>query len=735
MDRKFKVDAKAVLTLGRNSIKDATTAVVELVKNSYDADASVVDLVINETHPEKGLIRISDNGHGMSEGDVESSWLRVGFSEKVSRTISQKFKRRKTGEKGIGRLSADRLGEILYLRTKRTSADPIGLKVDWREFEVPGREIGEITFQQLADANPGIPKRAGERHSSSGTELTITRLRQQWTPDDIDRLHTELSLLLPPYPEIAKTFQIRFRSDVSPMHNGVILYRKKAKGEIELEAKLSVDGKLKYKLSYPDPRNRKKRLQSRGTVDWSGVAPNTKRRGVSSPYRLGKISIRLSFFVRRSDLLEGSGLDLGQLRKYLEKNVGVRIYRDLVRVKPYGDPDSKESDWLGLGHRKTSDPAGARRRSFKIAPNQLVGAVFAGRDLSPELVDSSSREGLIENDAFKQLRTVVMRCVNLIEAKYHELSSERPVTGSKAGRARATVRELAGNLSSLTTELSDLKSRVSGDLEHDIASVAEQIGLVIEQAAAARKEIDDLADQNTVFRGLATVGIASAIFGHETATAVVQVDGKIRNAERYLLQVPPNVSRATIKLSEAVGHLEKIESWGKFALLRVHRDKRRRTKSSITTLVNKLVKELKGPMAASDVDLDVANSVEVEVKTFPMDVEAILINLVTNAYQEVKRYSGERVVRVSVGKRRRAGNDGFELAVWDNGRGIPDEHAAIIWEPLFSTRTDDRGKPNGTGLGLAIVKASVEELDGVISVEKGPLGGAKFVAWFPGVVS
>jgi len=93
-DKYFKVDAKTVLTLGRNSIKDATTAVVELVKNAYDADADRVDLTIM-TEGGFGTIVISDNGHGMSADDIESAWLRIGFSGKVTDTKSPHFARRK----------------------------------------------------------------------------------------------------------------------------------------------------------------------------------------------------------------------------------------------------------------------------------------------------------------------------------------------------------------------------------------------------------------------------------------------------------------------------------------------------------------------------------------------------------------------------------------------------------------------------------------------------------------
>src|SRR6266487_4928903 len=109
----FKVDARAMLTWGRDSIKDHTTAVLELVKNSYDAGAKIVEVSICATPQDqsKRLIRIADDGVGMTSRQVDRNWLRIGYSEKL-KARTARFGRRKTGEKGVGRISADRLGAI-----------------------------------------------------------------------------------------------------------------------------------------------------------------------------------------------------------------------------------------------------------------------------------------------------------------------------------------------------------------------------------------------------------------------------------------------------------------------------------------------------------------------------------------------------------------------------------------------------------------------------------------------
>ena len=112
MNKNFNIDARVILTLGRDSIKNHTTALVELVKNSYDADATKVWIDIFCRSSNK-YIRIVDNGCGMTEDEIDKYWLRIGYSEKRTNRFSSK-KRRKTGEKGIGRISSDRLGSVSY---------------------------------------------------------------------------------------------------------------------------------------------------------------------------------------------------------------------------------------------------------------------------------------------------------------------------------------------------------------------------------------------------------------------------------------------------------------------------------------------------------------------------------------------------------------------------------------------------------------------------------------------
>lgn len=722
----FTVDAKAILTLGRNSIKDHTTAVVELIKNAYDADADCVELVLLTNGEDAPSIRIADNGHGMTEAELENSWLRIGYSEKTEKKRTETFKRRKTGEKGIGRLSADRLGAKLRLRTRARGSPPTGVAVDWDRFDSSGIDIQKIPLEPLNSEKPVVPRRRTGGPPGLGTELIIENLRQEWTAEDVRKLYTELELLLPPYPELSDNFRLEFENDVLPELNGIIEYGKDAVGEIEFSGKLSDSGILNYRLSFRDPKNRARRKADRGRMEWAALAPDSGSHRIRGHSQVGSAQIRLSYFVRRADLLEGSGLDLTQLREYLDRNAGVKVYRDLVRVRPYGDPESPQGDWLGLADRKQRAPDAPKRSRFRVAANQIVGAVFIGRDENKELIDGSAREGLIENDAFRQLKNIVLRCIVTIEAKYHELSKAVDRAGPKAGNAKAAVRRLAGNLSTLSVQLKAVRDKVEREAGADATELLETIDGVLMEAQESVVEIEDLADQNTLYRGLATVGIASAVFGHETALAISQSRLKLANSIKFLEKVPPEIARSLDRLREADQYMDRIASWGKFALSRVRKDKRQRRRVDVGVLVTSVLDELERPMEKSGVELKRSIKAEVVARTFPMDVEAVLINFITNAYFEVKRKDSDRRIQVRLGTRKSAGREGFEISVLDSGNGIAPNHLNSIWDPLFSTKTE------GSGLGLSIVKSAVEELDGLVAAEpSSSLGGAAFSAWFP----
>lgn len=719
-NKTFSVDARTVLQLGRQSIKDHTTAVLELVKNSYDADATLVEIQISRNGGP--FIRIGDNGSGMSESDLDNKWLRIGYSEKLQSRISD-TQRRRTGEKGVGRISADRLGASLHIASKARGSDPVELWIDWDRFDVDGKELGTIPIETRVGQVVPIPRLEGHP-IVTGTELTISRLRQDWSAEDLKALHDELAVLTPPFGKVTD-FAIQLESDIDNEYQGKVTSPFFELAEIELRAELlgkTVQYEIHDRIGTPKPK-----LAFKGELAWDQLTSRA-RPPIEKP-RVGPLSLLLLLYPRKAEILSGTEFRLSDLRAFLNRNAGVKIYRDNVRVRPYGDPESPEGDWLGLAERRSREPAGVARKTYTVAANQLVGAVFVSRDRNPQLADSASREGLIHGEAFRDLRAFVIGCLGLLEAHRHTAYQER----APKEAPKDPLEEVAAAKSELKTLRSDLRTirkSVPASMARNVDRAIDQLAIVGRRFSATESAVQEMLAESGVLRGLATLGIAASIFGHETQSAIAAFLGSTRLTRELLLDRPPSVDIALEEIDKAIHSATQVGAWGSFALARVRRDKRRRRKLDVKKSIERLIADLQPAYAAAQIEMS-AHLQSVLTKTFEMDLEAVVLNLLTNAYVACLQRK-RRVVRLELCERERNGTPGFSLIVADSGPGVPKQLRDKVWTPLFTTHTDRHGKQTGTGLGLTIVRSIVDELGGATELDSDPeLKGARFAIWFP----
>lgn len=749
--RHFSVDARAMLTWGRESIKDHTTAVLELVKNSYDASATVVEVqIMTGLFADGGPhIRIVDDGAGMSAEDVEQRWLRLGYSEKRTERFTSRGRRR-TGEKGIGRISADRLGAILELRSQAKGEGATGLLVNWNDFETPGQDLQKIPVRELGELEFRVPKPSpwdqlrrefGRPPNSvpnsrkrTGTELLIRDLRQQWDEQDVQELRRLLSLLTPPF-ERVEDFQVRIENDVDPASNGVVSSPMMASAAIEGRFSLNATGTVAVTMIHRAPSSTKRVQKSVAIPFEQFVHPRLRPGAKTSPAemldRLGPVSARLLFFPQKAETVRGLDLGLSDLREFLQTNAGVRVYRDGIRVPPFGDQGRPEGDWLALGDRKSRNPAGPNRPDFRVSPYQLVGAVFIGRDDNPELVDTSGREGLVAGEAFALLKSFLIGCLTRLEAHYHRLftSGVKPVDESPPS-PRDTVDELRVHLSELAATIKRTEDTLPPEVSRRMSDVVDQLASTSQRLKQAEKTFDELGSQAAISRTLASIGIAAATFGHETQRGLDSMRATLEAAS-LLLRNGESSDDVLSELEKALQESAKVSAWGAFALGRVRRDKRIRRVLDVSLLVAAVLDEIQPAMEASSITLT-RDLESLKAKVFAMDVECVVINLLTNAYYFSKQSSRDRRVTVKLRARSHQKRQGFELSVADSGPGVAKDIRDRVWEPLFTTKTDDGGKAIGTGLGLALVNAVVQDAEGFRAIERDTkLGGACITVWLP----
>jgi len=721
VEKYFSFDAGTVVALGRDSIKDVTTAITELVKNSYDADADTAIVEIITKDPSQSLIRISDNGSGMTEGRFDESWLRIGYSAKRTEKRTEK-KRRSTGEKGIGRLSANRLGKKMTIYSSSSSEAEIHATIDWRDFETSKKDASKvaITLEKNEENVISYPE-----NSKTGTQITITHLRDTWKKENIQDLHKELSLLCSPDETTSSPFKIILDSDLHPEISGEIKNSIEHKPLIYLE--LYYDGKenIIYRTDIIRKTKSGASRQTKGSSEKITLAQAINQKGQEKRIsEIGEVRLSLKFYPQTSSYIDGVSFSKSDLKAYINDNAGIRIYRDSIRVKPYGEPGVPEGDWLGLADRRASDPAGKSRTSFKVTNKQVVGAVHISRDNNPTLLDSSSREGLLESDSLALLRSITMAGIRLLETAYVDESKAEKEKGHGQGSISQPVNEPKEQLEQLKKSISEISKEIPQELHQNIEEIEKSSTSIV-------KAYEDLADRNQTLRSLATIGISTAAFGHETENSLSQLSGSILLSEEILDDENPDITIVKREIAKAKRASTNISAWGRFALTRVKRDKRTRKNEPIDQLIINLISQLESAFESTSTEI-ITELSPVTGKVFSVDIESMLINLLTNSYFAVMRTQRKRKIKVTLLGKKINDRHSLMITISDSGPGIPKKLHDTIFEPLYSSRTDTKGRQTGTGLGLTIVKSIIDDSKGKITVDKDPeLKGARFTITLP----
>lgn len=181
----------------------------------------------------------------MIKGQLLNNWLRIGFSGKRQSKVSN-LGRRKTGDKGIGRISTDRLGAKIELISKTESDGLVGLIVNWNDFDKEGKDVFDIDVEITKPTSIRIPGDAN-KESLTGTEIIITQLRQPWTKYNIEGLYQELSALTPPFNEVTD-FKINLVNDVAPEFSKPVNSKYYEAAEIDVTAVFDGTDKVFYSI-------------------------------------------------------------------------------------------------------------------------------------------------------------------------------------------------------------------------------------------------------------------------------------------------------------------------------------------------------------------------------------------------------------------------------------------------------------------------------------------------------
>jgi signal transduction histidine kinase len=724
----FSITARTAILLGRENISSPIVAVLELVKNAYDADAEKVIIRFRKASLPEGTIEIIDNGHGMSWDDINTKWMVIGTDNKLITPVSPKG-RLKVGEKGIGRFALDRLATQTVLETTPLHApnEPTyRLTINWDKFVNAAEPLHKVL-------HPIVLLKRQKHH---GTHLILSGLRDRWNQQAYERLYRDLVVLIPPFEKRLSGFSVNFDCDEVPSLTGRIRSPMTEAAIFKIYSKLDEENLVNISITTRnDSPDGKFRLFKRYKRNWFDLfdAPEEPM--------CGPLEFEFYFYLRDAPGVKGTEFTLRQLREYLDIYGGVRIYRDGFRVKPYGDPGG-EGDWLGLSARRVKHPAGVASKTagkWVVAENQVAAALFISRKENPALQDQTNREGLIENQAFRDARAFALKCIEIFEddRKQYELSKKREEPASVKSVLEDALQSTSETIEEMEDIVSNLSDRTAKISLLDAASKIREAQLENLQKLEEvyEEEQHDTISKYQLLQNAATIGIAISAMGHEILETSRQVIEVISRLQKRLKSTQLLVDE---KVEE---YMERLQRYGQimhsisyFALGHIDRDKRTRRKLNANDVISDLYNNTLIELGATNTAvIDFIPGNVPDIYAFPYEIESIIINFVTNAFAAFRRgHTPTTERRIEIETNYDTITRQIKIIARDSGPGIPKGDKDRIFG-IYSTKIDDLGRPIGTGLGLLIIKDIVESHKGTLVVKEhgDRLPGAEFMVSLP----
>lgn len=667
--------ARILRTIGAELISSEVVAVIELVRNCYDADASVAELIfLNPEDPESAALEIRDDGHGMDRDTLLGPWLEPATGHKgesgTGSTGGNRSPRgrRRLGSKGVGRFAAQRLGDELELRTRaRGSKTELVAHFDWK-----GLEQGAYLDQVRIPWREIVPQHV-KRH---GTHLRITRLNNQWTADRFERLRLGLSRLVSP--AVRDGFRIVI---------GINGSREQVRPAIEAEtAMYSIEGTIESgglaMVEYSDINGAQETWERR--VLWP--------EGVEE--KCGPFSFQINAWDLDSDALRhflketDSRLGLRDFRKVVREHSGISLYRDGFRILPYGEPDN---DWLRLDRRRVNNP------TMRLSNNQLLGTIRLSADDNPHLRDQTNREGLVTNEAYEHLQHVVLELLSYLEARRF---TARRTMGIDWQRRASALPPLGDD---------GIDARLDALLDDLGASSNGRRGSTIEELKATLRDYRDAtADAVRHYAGLASTGQLAAMVFRQMEHPVKQLRSELTLALDDLSDAAPAdedvLEDAWESINRALARVDTIEKRiRKLDPLAVGGRGRRVSRQSLEEILSEVIVAFEDELDRNGVVLDFRANGRAQVTTNREVVQQVFGVLLDNASWFARQGSDTNAI-VTV----RTTKSGFTVA--DNGPGIPDDLREMIFEPHFTTRDDAHG------LGLTLARDLLKTIGGKLTV-------------------
>jgi len=753
----IKINARVLLELGAELISSDQIALYELVKNSLDARARRIDILINvviqrseylricealeratasgkvvttenvraaieaafeadapanlrtafmnavlrsggrnlrsaldEAYKSANWISIRDDGSGMSFDDLENVYLTVGTPNRLLQRIAEPG-RPVLGEKGIGRLSAVRLGDFLKVETSKAGESALNvLEVDWSLIKKnPSMVLDEFP----AEPTYGPPKADSKLQ---GSWITVTNLMSDWSEEKLAGLaRTDFAKLVDPFLQSVARPNINLRYNDRVITVPGFEYRQLAFAHASCVAQFDYDdqgepvlsGEVNYKTFA-----RTKVFSLSGLHLKSALALKGKKLKKNSPTpalqgslvhglaHLGRFRMEAHWFNRQKLRLDKPPDYEAALSWLTRWGGGLLLYRDNFRVYPYAEA---RDDWLDL------DGIALATGGYKMNRKQLVGAVRISSAGNPRLQDQTNREGLRDTEE-KAALIALLRHVLLTEFKSFLNAIEGEQDESAAKEFPQLEKRLEEAQKDALKQIQKLRSKVSD--KEDVAAINTLLARMADMGEAwerSKSTVRKYESDMDSYIHLAGVGLMTEFIFHELARVSSQA---LQILQAYKASTGPETNKIRllrdqlITLDRRIRVLDPLSTPGRqqkedFDLVSMFRDISEAHEAQWVR--HKIV-----------FDLSKLPSRTIEIRAVKGQVIQIVENLIANSVYWMKMQSDvkpfqERIqVQIDV--------DNQLILYSDNGPGIPEDRGDEVFNAFFST------KPAGEGRGMGL---------------------------------
>lgn len=700
----FRPRARLIKTIGEELISNDNVAITELVKNSYDAGSPIVDITFTGNVKEKEITKrvgrkeiterqhyiekenasivIYDQGKGMDFGTILHAWMEPATNYK-KKEENKNTNRKFSGEKGIGRFASAKLSSKLELITKQENDNEIVVWFDWNDFS------NEETYLDNVKVNWVI--RPATEIKEHGTILKLTNLSDDWDEDKIGELRVALSRLLNPIvPNEDFLISINLPKLIGKSLSGIIERPETLnRPNYFIKGSVSKEGAPLSVIFYSKKVGREEILDLPEKLFTS-----------IKPYSAGPFSFEFKVWDRDSENLSSIATETNSIIKNVKRDLddlcGISIYRDNIRVLPYGN---QNNDWVRLDLRRVNNP------TLRLSNNQIVGYISIGLETNPELKDQSNREGIVEGQAFEDIKDYVKLLLNEVEQRRY---AERPRESQTTSNSPSSIFEKL-SLKSLSVEIKEKRPNPE-----------EILNLITKKDVEIKETVIKIQEVISRYRRLSTLGLLIDPIIHDGNNYLHKINLKSTSILNEIQKTDCNLS----KIADRVGEIQNVRRDFSQLFKRIEPFGGRKRGRPQTIVVEDVIKNQfllnSEELSKYNISYRLSNT-QHKVTIDESELAVVLMNLIQNSIYWLSTIDVEREILVEVEDEQ----DGLAIIVSDNGPGVKSGTEDNIFAPYYST------KPDGIGLGLAIAGEIMSEYDGELSLIKNSiLGGASFKLLF-----